>query len=207
MWRALMSRDMTLSTRAGLPVAPDDMWAGGSMQLAMPGAAMSAAPQQQPLRKLHRLLRGRYWIAIVLGLIGALAGGFFGFTSQVPVYEADGVLYIEPTIANTMMADKAIPFYQQFIKSQASMIQTPRVASDAIKRKEWKDAGGKGSGPDAVAAFLSSLSATYLKDSSLVTVSFQSPDPKLAAAGVNAAISSYIELQKDMNDADKKTRL
>lgn len=202
-----MSRDMTLSTRAGLPVAPDDMWAGGATTtLAMPGM-QTAQPQQQPLRRLHRLLRGRYWIAIVLGLIGALAGGFFGFTSQVPVYEADGVLYIEPTIANTMMADKAIPFYQQFIKSQAAMIQTPRVAQQAIKSKEWKDAGGKGSGPDAVAAFLSSLSATYLKDSSLVTVSFQSPDPKLAAAGVNSAISAYIDLQKDMNDADKKARL
>ena len=130
-----MSRDMTLSTRAGLPVAPDDMWAGGSMQLAMPGAAMGAAPQQQPLRKLHRLLRGRYWIAIVLAVIGAVAGGVFGFMSQVPLYQADGVLLIEPTIANSALADKSIPFYLNFIKSQAAIIQSPRVAAEAIKRK------------------------------------------------------------------------
>ena len=47
-----------------------------------------------PLSKLHRLLRGRYPIVIVLGLIFGAIGGVGGYLSQKPGYSSTGIIAV-----------------------------------------------------------------------------------------------------------------
>ena len=60
-----------------------------------------AGPQEDgAFRKLHRLLRGRYLLAFVLGLFGAAAGAVGGYLSQKPAHKADAMVQIKPIIIN-----------------------------------------------------------------------------------------------------------
>src|SRR4051794_11021302 len=68
---------------------------GGGM-----GGGVGAGPQQEApqqgamLKKVHNSLRGRYWIAVAVGAVFGIAGGYFGFKSQQPIYRGEGLLQI-----------------------------------------------------------------------------------------------------------------
>jgi capsular exopolysaccharide synthesis family protein len=200
-----MNREITLtSSSPGLSIASDDLWAQGT-QLA------SAAQQQpQPLKKLHRLLRGRYWLAITLAVIGLCLGAIGGWVSQVPLYQSDGLIEIRPYMPSTAFLDKPMPFYQNFVKSQAMLIQGPRVIEAAMKRPEWTEAGGwvaTPEHPERAAAFGHCLTANYIKDSAMVQISFQCDDKRLAKAGADAVMQAYLETAEDVNNDAQSEKL
>ena len=58
------------------------------------GPPLGMGASATPLKKVHRLLRGRYVIAFVLALIGAAAGGAAGYLSQKPSYGSTGIISI-----------------------------------------------------------------------------------------------------------------
>src|SRR5262249_5601646 len=100
-----MNRQITLtnSSSPGLTIASDDAWAQGSA-LATPSTSAPANPQ--PLKKLHRLLRGRLWLAIPLSLAGIALGAIGGWISQTPLYQSDGYIEIRPYFPSTALLDK-----------------------------------------------------------------------------------------------------
>ncbi|MBA3272926.1 MAG: hypothetical protein H0T11_03515, partial [Chthoniobacterales bacterium] len=71
-----------------LPAAPDELFAGGGQ----PGAG--GGGQASPFKKVHRLLRGRYALAIFLALLGGAAGAVAGWYSQKAEYASDGLIEI-----------------------------------------------------------------------------------------------------------------
>ena len=105
-----MNNEIQLSSLGNMPM-PATPQAGGALGAYYGGGA--AAPQEDSaLRKLHRLLRGRYLLAFVLGLLGAGAGAVGGFMSQKPAFKADGMIQIKPTIIDpgtSRAADLAAP--------------------------------------------------------------------------------------------------
>src|SRR2546421_4578540 len=115
-----MNQEIPLTSSRALSSASDDLGAQGT-QLG------AAAPKPQPLKKVHRLLRGRYWLAITLAALGLFAGAVGGWISQVPYYESDGLVEIRPYLPGTAALDRPMAFYTTFVKSQAALIQGPRV--------------------------------------------------------------------------------
>ena len=90
-----MSQDFQLAfNRPSTQIEP---WAAGSQPTAL-GSPMPAAPT--PLHRIHRSMRGRYLLAIILALIGAAAGAAGGFLFGKPGYVSQGAIQIKPTIAN-----------------------------------------------------------------------------------------------------------
>src|SRR5687767_1829033 len=64
-------------------------------------AAAAEAPPN-PLLLVLSLLRGRYWLAIVLALAGAALGGWLGYRSQKPIYESAGLIRIKPNLPHIL---------------------------------------------------------------------------------------------------------
>src|SRR4051794_28122550 len=91
-----MNRDMQLAPYNPAPLAPWEQ-PYGSAGTALGTPAGPGGPPT-PLKKVHRLLRGRYFIAVILALIGAVAGGAAGFLSQKPGYSSTGTIAISGVI-------------------------------------------------------------------------------------------------------------
>ena len=195
-----MSHEIQLrSVSSSLPAAPDDLFAGGGL-----AAGGGAAAQQSPLLKVHRLLRGRYLLAIFLAVIGGTAGAVAGWYSQKAEYVSQGLIEVQPTVRSAA-GDKTITYYDKFLNSQPSTIMSSDVIQRAVDTDIWKSALAKHpeyaayySGDEGLSRFKSNLVATITRNTQLVNVNFTSEQPDLARAGVQGIIRAYAERFKDV---------
>src|SRR5207248_10888300 len=97
--RAPMSHDIHLFNTPNLPALGEDPL--HSMALGAP-----LAPPPSPIRKVQRLLRGRYLLAVVLALICGLIGAAWGWKSQKPKFSSDGIIWIKPVIPAITSKDR-----------------------------------------------------------------------------------------------------
>lgn len=182
--------DITLYPPRNLPASPEDIW-GGSQNTALGAYQPQNGAQPQPLKKLNRLLRGRWLLALTLSAAGAVGGAMAGFKSQVPLYAGITQVEIKPGIMTTNLIDKAQPYFMQMLKNESLRIPGDRVISAALQRPEWTAAGGHKYTKDYVAVFQNNLTVVLMKDSAMIQITFQSENPKLAAAGANAVMRAY----------------
>mgnify|MGYP005845605735 CR=1 FL=1 len=200
-----MSQDIVHTGQlTGLPV-PADPWTGGSTALGMPQS--SPATGSQPLQKIHRLLRGRYIVATILGLIGGMVGGYYGWNSVKPSYRATGIIEIKPYTPRLADSDKVMPYYTQHMATEAARIRTADVVRVAMETPEWRDAGGPPPSPRSLGGFQAGLSATQVKNSFYINVAFEHADPKLAAAGVNAVLAAFRKTYDTRKGEDAKAKI
>lgn len=167
--------------------------AAAGMLASMPaGGAGGADKQITPLRKVHKLLRGRYAMALVLAGICGLVGASAGFVMQRPAYKSDGLVEIKPIIPDIDSYDRVMLMYGTHMQSQVAWLKSERLIRFALDRPEWK-AVKPGFGPDMAAIFNQNLTVTYLKNTPLLQVTYADPDPKVAPVAVRAVINTYKE--------------
>jgi capsular exopolysaccharide synthesis family protein len=196
------------ATTATLPASPEELWgAPGHTALAPANGAANALAQNQGLRKLHRMLRGRYLIGLLVATLGAFVGAVVGYKTTTPLYTSSALVEVRPTVLTSGMMDKVMPFYTNFVKGQAAAIQDSRVITLAMKQKEYTDLSKGSPTPGAVAAFRAQLSASYIKDSQYVQVNFSDPDPRKATAGCTAVLKAYEAISSDVNSDTTRKKL
>src|SRR3954453_7196242 len=114
--------------RPGLPhpASMDGAWA-----LAPAGLhrrSSDDADEPQPLHKMHRLLRGRYKLAITLSLLCGAALATAGNMIPKPQYRSAGGFEIKPNLAGNITDNASVmPFYTQYVQTQVNLINSPRV--------------------------------------------------------------------------------
>jgi capsular exopolysaccharide synthesis family protein len=121
--------------------------------------APAGFPETTPLRRMHQLMRGRYWLAIVLGSIGAAAGATAGFLLPKPAYESVGVIRIDPVITG-QDGDKVLPLYQNYIANVMVELKSEPVVREAMESPAWRQVrpySGEVPPPDQVAQFVGNL--------------------------------------------------
>ncbi len=161
-----------------------------------------------PLAVVHGLLRGRYWIAITLAVIGLAAGGVLGYWVKTPTYRSTGMIRVKPIIDKILFENEkngVLPMFDAFVESQVTLLTSQRVIDQAMQADEWK-AFGRGLTPTAVAEFSESLEAARPRGSEIIFVNFTDEDPKAAMAGAKAVVTAYNALYGENNsDGDAKT--
>jgi capsular exopolysaccharide synthesis family protein len=150
------------------------------------------------MQKAHRLLRGRYGLAITLGLLGATVGGLAGWFSQSPEQRSDAMIEIQPILRSLTDSDKVMPFYTQFLASQPYHVTRPQVIQAAMESPEWKKVGWDMSG-DGVQKFRECLYAEAIKNTQTLHIAFTHPDAATAQAGTRAVVAAYTNLFDQMN--------
>lgn len=188
-----MSQDIQLSSMSNLPMQGDYFPAGGTMGGPPPSG-------NNPLSKLHRLLRGRYPIVIVLGLIFGAVGGAIGYFSQLPGYAATGIVAVSPMARSLENVEKTMPMFTSFMKVQVEVLRSPKLIERALKTEVWQETG-RGNDLEATAQFASSLLVDTPKGSNLIQITFVDPDPKVATAGVQAITKAYIDIQAELEQS------
>jgi succinoglycan biosynthesis transport protein ExoP len=191
---------------SAMPATPEELWGApaGSGALAPNNGAMTP---NNGLRKIHRMLRGRYLWLTIAAICGGLIGAVAGYKASTPLYTSSALVEVRPTVLTSGMMDKVMPFYTNFVKGQAAAIQDSRVVSMAMKQKEWADVSKGSPTPGAVAAFRAQLTASYIKDSQYVQVNFSDPDPKKATAGCTAVLKAYEAISSDVNSDTTRKKL
>jgi succinoglycan biosynthesis transport protein ExoP len=184
-----MTNEMQLAQAAGLPMVGQDMSHGHH-------ANNGAKPVG--LKRIHRLLRGRYPLVITLGLLFGVAGALMGYLSQKPLYSSHCQVLIDPTIHPVgSYGGEMMSGYNLFLESQIRVIESYEVVQRALDEDEWKDAGGARGSDMALAHFASGLEVENIPNTSILKITYSDPDSKLAYAGAQAVMGAYREFFQD----------
>jgi len=152
-------------------------------------------------RKLVVLASLALFVAVALALTLLLPKRYSASASVLVDFKA-----VDPVLGNYMPA-QAVPGY---VATQVDIIQSRAVAlkvvkalrlSDnaAIHQQYLDDTGGRGQMQDWLAdLLLKKLDVRPSRESSVVEISYSSPDPKFAAAMANAFAQAYIEENLDL---------
>ncbi len=184
-----MSQEIQLSSMNPMPMQGEYIPGGGS-------GGGGSPTNQNPLGKLHKLLRGRYPIVIVLALIFGAIGGAAGWIMPKQQFMATGQIELSPLIRNLSDADRIMPMFNAFIGVQMQVLQSPRLIQQALGTQTWKDTNNPSSA-DFSGYFASNLVIDSPKNSQLITISYTDSKPNTASAGVGAVIQAYISRQND----------
>jgi Mrp family chromosome partitioning ATPase/uncharacterized protein involved in exopolysaccharide biosynthesis len=172
------------------PLAPWEQGGGGAM------GAPSGPPPATPLVKMHRLLRGRYLLAIFLALLGAAAGGAAGYLSQKPQYSSTGIISISGLLPSPDHKDMLIQMYAQHMARQISWLSSERLLKLALDRPDFK-AVKQFAGPEPWKEFSENLKVQPFRmpgaPTDQITVTYTDYDPAVAPLAVKAVIRTYNE--------------
>ncbi|MBC7782237.1 MAG: AAA family ATPase [Burkholderiales bacterium] len=183
-----MSNQIVPHTARPVPPGALDVWSQHQNQSQL-GFAQPPVATTTPVQKVQRLLRGRVLLAIVLALIFGAIGGTLGAISQAPTYASLGMLEISPTIP-MVEGDKHMPYYQQFMASQANTIKSPAVLDEVPAVEPWKSSPfAKDRG--ALLALGSNIKADYKKNTLNIELAFTDDNPQLASIGMQSIIAAY----------------
>jgi capsular exopolysaccharide synthesis family protein len=163
-----------------------------------PSSQPAASPHDESpfvvFQRLHRLLRGRYAVALILATIGAVGGGIAGWKSSKPRYRSEGLLRVAASMPRKMYSNElneALPNFTGYVKSVANLLQEPKVIDWAINSDAWKKLG-RGQTPDDRDAFVDALQVnTDREDPEWIRVRFTDTDPVAARVAVEQVIEAF----------------
>lgn len=189
---------------AGAPYAQqsaDDVWmqqqalaVAGGPQPSMLAHGGGGGNDVQPLQMVHRSLRGRYKLAVLLAAVGAAVGCAVGWTQNEKVFRAKGVIRVDPqrTLLSGVQENQAE--FPRFMTSEASSIKSPEFVRRVMQRPEWKNAV-PAAWPEEL--FLLRLTAAYANSGFDINVSFDHPNDATAKAAVAATLKAYEEYRSE----------
>lgn len=200
------------SQDAAANLSPRDLVVSrGGLSAPVMGADPRGEDWLGPYRVVHRALRGRYILVLMLGLLGAAVGGWAGWRSQKPLYRSEGVIriaYATPPALKETDVNGPLAMFEALMQSQRLLLTGRRLVDLALQEPAWK-AAGKGASAGVIEDFASNLKAEYLSRTENLRITFTSEDPTIAAAAVNAIISAYGKVydQQELQFQQKRTHL
>lgn len=183
--------------------ANEIMLAGPSQVLADAG---SQPPQQNLAKLVHKLLRGRYPIVIVLALIGGIGGAVGGYFSQTPKFKCDGQVQVQPTIPKILYQTEqssVSPMFSNLLNTQVAWLQQDRVIRKAMDSADWRELG-RGRGPEDEAEFRKNLKVATIPNTFIINVSYTDEQSRAALVAVREVINAYQELFAGKEDKGVK---
>jgi capsular exopolysaccharide synthesis family protein len=143
----------------------------------------------QPLKLVHRSLRGRYKIAALLAAVGAAVGMAVGWTSFEKTFRAKGYVRISPEIISLAGQKEVQSDYTRYMGSEAVTLRTSEIASNAMANAIWvKAVDGT---PWEPAQFASRVQARFEGSTNDIVVSFDHPNRDVAVAGMRSVLAAY----------------
>ncbi|MCA9304035.1 MAG: AAA family ATPase [Phycisphaerales bacterium] len=146
---------------------------------------------------VHRLLRGRMILTLVLAAVMALCGALVGYFSQEPMYQSRGTIRIRPRVEKVLYENDQNTSPREFsglVSSQVGYLESNRVLSLALSSdrvQELQAVSGLYS-PEQIASGLRVSSDR--KKPEFIYVNYEHIDRNVARAVVTSVIDAYMEL-------------
>ena len=150
-----------------------------------------------PLMLIHRSLRGRYVLTIVLAIVFGALGGTLGYLSRQPLYKSTGVVRIQPSLPKVLYETEqstAPRMFASLVNSHAQFITNVEVVrlameDDAIKAEEAR----LGEIFDINEVMQNIRVMPDRRAQEIIRVSYEDEDARISEAIVNAILDAYIE--------------
>jgi polysaccharide biosynthesis transport protein len=142
---------------------------------------------------LLRALRGRVLVVSLLAIVGGTAGGILGWRWTLPIYQGEGLVriaYSLPSIMKQTDQNGPIAMYETFLRSQQLAMQSRRIIQLGLNDRAWQ-ATGLGTSSRMINEFAEGLTVDHPANTENLRVTFNSPDPIVAAAGVKSIIDVF----------------
>jgi polysaccharide biosynthesis transport protein len=159
------------------------------------------------LRKYWLVLKRR-WLASTLVFSGTVAFAAVITSLQNPIYQASGKLLFRTDRAplltgldSAVTTQPTMPLAKNsdLLGTQSEIIRSLPIAEATVEALELKNAKGDLINPQLIA---NSLTVKPVAGTDVLEISYESNDPKLAAAVVNQVMQAYIENDVKTNRAD-----
>lgn len=152
---------------------------------------------------LRLLLRHR-WLITAVFVVTAVTGALWTFL-QTPIYQAAATVLIEPELPKVLNIQEVTSIgsgAMEYYKTQYALMTSRPVlqnAVDALKRGNRTAAlAALGAGPDPHAKPTGSVSIEPVRNTQLVLVRFEHPDPAVAAEVATALAQAYVKYNLDV---------
>ena len=168
------------------------------------------------VRAYWRMLVRHGWTILTVAFVVTMLVALISFRLQ-PVYQATARVEIEaatPEIRTLSDLFEAMPADDMFLQTQVNVLQSDNLAWQTIEQLRLGENPAfapllKGASPQRgesaeaesplVGIFKGGLRVEIMRNSRIAAVSFESPDPKLAAQVVNALVYNYQEYNYHKN--------
>jgi succinoglycan biosynthesis transport protein ExoP len=183
-----MSHEIQIRSGAGIPEVADPLHQSGR-----PENVDSA------FVRVHRLLRGRYLWALLIGAVLAAAGGFAGYKSTQPLWTCGGMIQIKmgrDVVLYSSPENQSIQSPEIIKETQIALMRSQRVIGLAMEKDEWK-ALRRPLTDESIPEFIKRLTISSQGRSEMINVSFTDPDPAAASAAVKGILTAYNGLYVD----------
>ena len=173
------------------------------------GLPKGHAPEiPSPLHAYLRVLRARWPLVLLVFVL--TVGSAVLFTSwQTPIYQAAATVLIEPEpprVVNIPDVNSDIAGSQEYYATQYKVIESRPVIDAVIQRLKLKERfPGIGGASDPYLAFVRDLIVAPLKNTRLVLVKYENPDPQVAMELANAVANQYVKYTLDVKQSDAQT--
>lgn len=175
--------------------------------------APTGQPEPTPLRRIHRLLRGRYGLAAVLATIGAACGVAAGILLPKAAWESVGIVQMRPLTPGPV-EDRLKPLYDRVVQDVIVTLHTERVIKRAMQNPGWKQMrpyAGDYPPPEQITEFTKNLqirSMPFAPDMIQVIYADSKKDGKdVAQVAVRSVIDSYQEIWESSDSQDLSKRI
>ncbi len=150
-----------------------------------------------PFRYLLLVLRSRIWLILVVALGTVAAGTYFTLT-QEKQYLATASLLLNFTNDNPFKEDGLAPqLADSYMATQVDIITSRSVINRVID--SLKLAQSPEQRADVTDELLRDLDVEAARQSRVISISYESPDPQRSAAVVNAFADAYIETTQNLS--------
>ena len=154
-------------------------------------------PEDNMLEEYWRIVKRR-WHLVALVCLVFLAVAVVKEFRKIPQYRASGTLLIERESNNLLMFNDSFSFSDgwrnEYLNTQVRILRSRRLIQSVIEDLKLfvkkKNQNEENSNPPRVA--VSELRVIPIPDTRLVEVSYNSPDPELAALAVNTLFEHFI---------------
>src|SRR5262249_7595615 len=102
--------------------------------------------------------------------------------------------------------NQPIAMFDGYIKSQMEVIQSQRVLSTALGQSLWLETG-RGRSTKVMRDFIQNLTVEHPANTDYLRISYEDPDPTVAAAAVNALVDAYQAGYSEVENARVQQRL
>jgi polysaccharide biosynthesis transport protein len=158
-----------------------------------------------PLHAYLRVLRGR-WRLVLAVFVLTIASAVVFTLQQTPIYQAAATVLIDPEppkVVNIPEVSTDTAGSQEYYATQYKVLESRPVVEAVIERLKLKtrlpEVGGA---RDPYLALLRDLIIAPLKNTRLVQVKYENPDPAVAMEVANAVANQYVRYGLDMKQAD-----
>lgn len=181
------------------PATQQSLSTSGQVSARAPEAATEESAV--PYRMIHQVLRGRYLLAIGLGVVLAPMLGAVGWRMTQPLYRSESLVriaYDAPRLNQTAADGMSMEAFEAFMLSQQALLSSNRLLALALQDPAWRE---KGYQPDRMTTedLAGELKVERRGGTEVLKISYTSEDRQKAALAVQTVVHAYANLYHSLD--------